>query len=159
MKFKGLTIKKPTARVKPNHDYLKYWRVVRYWVKAKYNIGTPDLDMLLFLYSEQIFNKSKFEEYNEIMSWDIKRFKKLKKDGWIHVWRKRQGNETTLYELTYKGKRLVNGVYKKLNGEEIAEAPGSNPLFRHDASFRDKVFRIFIINPNKFIRQQRHLSQ
>ena len=101
MEIKGLTIKKPTARVTPNHDYLKYWRVVRYWVKAKYNIGTPDLDMLLFLYSEQIFNKDKFVEYNKIMFWDIERFKKLKKDGWIHVWRKRQGFETTLYELTY----------------------------------------------------------
>ena len=132
MKFKGLHIRKARARVIPDHDYLKYWRVIRFWVKATYKIGTPELDMLLFLYSEQIFNKSKFEEYNELMSWDEKRFRMLLRDGWIHVWRKREGKESTLYELTYKAKRMINNIYQKLNGEEIPEA--TNPLFRHDAS-------------------------
>ena len=114
MKFKGLHIRKARARVTPDHDYLKYWRVVRFWVKATYGIGTPELDMLLFLYSEQVFNKSKFEEFNELMSWDEKRFRMLLRDDWIHVWRKRKGNETTLYELTYKSKRMINSVYKTL---------------------------------------------
>ena len=31
-------------------NYMKYWRVIRYWAKAKYNVGTPDIEMLLFLY-------------------------------------------------------------------------------------------------------------
>ena len=43
-------------------DYLKYWRVIRYYVKAKYNISTGELDMLLFLYSEDYFSKDKFKE-------------------------------------------------------------------------------------------------
>ena len=38
-------------------DYLKYWRVIRYYVKAKYSISTGELDMLLFLYSEDYFSK------------------------------------------------------------------------------------------------------
>ena len=157
MKFKGLHIRKARARVTPDHDYLKYWRVVRFWVKATYGIGTPELDMLLFLYSEQVFNKSKFEEFNELMSWDEKRFRMLLRDDWIHVWRKRKGNETTLYELTYISKRMINSVYKKLNGEEIPES--TNPLFKHDASYMEKVFRNFIKGLNKIIKQQRHLSQ
>ena len=49
----------------------------------------------------------------------------------VHVWRKKQGKETTLYELTYKAKRMINSFYKKLNGEEIIEY--TNPMFRHDA--------------------------
>ena len=49
--------------MKYSHDYLKYWRVIRYWVKAKYGIGTPDIDMILFLYSEDYFNKTKFIDY------------------------------------------------------------------------------------------------
>ena len=93
------------------------------------------------------------------MSWDEPRFYRLLKQGYIHVWRKRQGNEATLYELSYKGKRLINTLYKKLNGEEIAESPSSNPLFRHDATYMDKVYRNMIIELNKFIKQQRHLSQ
>ena len=28
-------------------NYLKYWRVVRYWIKAKYGLTTGELDMLL----------------------------------------------------------------------------------------------------------------
>ena len=42
------------------------------------------------------------------MSWDEPRFYGLLKQGYIHVWRKRKGNESTLYELSYKGKRLIN---------------------------------------------------
>lgn len=154
MKFKGLNIQKARNRVMPDHDYLKYWRVIRFWVKATYQVGTADLEMLLFLYSEQIFNKSKFEEFNELMSWDEKRFRMLLRDGWIHVWRKRKGKETTLYELTYKAKRMINNVYKKLNGEEIPEV--TNPMFRHDASYTDKVFKNYIKKLNKSIKQQQH---
>ena len=36
-------------RKEPTHDYLKYWRVVRFWVKATHGISTPDLEMMLFL--------------------------------------------------------------------------------------------------------------
>mgnify|MGYP003117718855 FL=1 len=133
----------------PSHDYMKYWRVIRYWVKAKYKIGTPDIDMLLFLYSEDIFNKTKFNEFDELMSWNVNRFDQLLKNGWVHVWRKKRGKETTLYELTYKAKRLVNLIYRKLNGEEIGEDHRTNPLFRNDASFMDKVYRQSIIKLNE----------
>tara|TARA_R110000751_G_scaffold87320_6_gene173143 strand:+ start:499 stop:930 length:432 start_codon:yes stop_codon:yes gene_type:complete len=140
-------------------NYMKYWRVIRYWAKAKYKIGTPDIDMMFFLYSEQIFNKTRFKKFEEVMSWDTARFNILLKKGWIHVWRKRVGKHTTLYELSYKGKRLVDTMYKKLSGEEIGESANINPLFRKDASYMDKVYRNMIIEMNQFIRQQRHLAQ
>tara|TARA_R110000751_G_scaffold213448_1_gene316998 strand:+ start:421 stop:903 length:483 start_codon:yes stop_codon:yes gene_type:complete len=159
MKLRGVYKKKPTSRREPSHNYLKYWRVIRFWVQAKYKLTTPDLEMLLYLYSEDIFNKEQFKKYEEIMSWDEKRFRMLLRDGWIHVWRKREGNKATLYELTYKAKRIITMIYKKLNGEEIAETAHSNPLFRHDASYVQKVYRNTIVEMNKFIKQQRHLSQ
>ena len=56
------------------HDYLKYWRVVRYFVKAKYGITTAELEMLLFLYSEKYFSKDKFHEFDELISWNVNRF-------------------------------------------------------------------------------------
>jgi len=138
-------------------DYLKYWRVIRYWVKAKYNIGTPELELLLFLYSEQMFTKSRFQEFETIMSWDTKRFNNLLRDGWLQVFRKRAGKNATLYELSYKGKSLVRTVYRKLNGEEVGESPNINPLFRLDASYMDKMQRKMIKEMNEFIKQQRHL--
>ena len=94
--------------LKYKHNYLKYWRIIRYWVKAKYNLSTPDIEMILFL---------------------------------------------------YKGKRFANTIYRKLNGEEIAESPSINPLFRTDASYMDKIYRNSIKELNEFIQQQRYLSQ
>ena len=56
-------------------------------------------------------------------------------------------------------KRVANTIYKKLNGEEIAESPNVNPLFRKDACYMDKIYRNSIKEMNKFIKQQRYLSQ
>ncbi len=47
-----------TSRKAPPEDYLKYWKVVKYWVKRKYKINTGDLELMLFLYSEHLFNKN-----------------------------------------------------------------------------------------------------
>jgi len=48
---------------------------------------------------------------------------------------------------------------EKLSGEEIPESPSTNPIFLKNVSYTDKVYRNMIIEMNKFIRQQRHLSQ
>ncbi len=139
-------------------DYLKYWRVIRYYVKAKYNISTGELDMLLFLYSEDYFSKDKFNEFDELLSWNVNRFDKLLRDGWIEVFRKRAGKTKGLYELSYKSKRMINSIYKKLNGEEIPSSE-HNPIFHRNVKYTDKVYRNFIKEMNKTIKQQQRLSQ
>ena len=139
-------------------DYLKYWRVIRYYVKAKYNISTGELDMLLFLYSEDYFSKDKFNEIDELLSWNVNRFDKLLRDGWIEVFRKRAGKTKGLYELSYKSKRMINSIYKKLNGEEIPSSE-HNPIFHRNVKYTDKVYRNFIKEMNKTIKQQQRLSQ
>jgi len=138
-----------------NQDYLKYWKVIRYYVQAKYGIRSADLDMLLFLYSEKYFGKQQFNDFDKLLSWDINRFNRLLSDGWISVFRKRQGNKKTLYELSYKGKRMISSVYKKLNGEEIPMSESANPMFAKNVSFSDKVYRNMIVRMNKYIREQR----
>jgi hypothetical protein len=153
MKVKGVQQHKNTWRTQPEHDFLKYWRVVRFWVKKKYGLGTPDLEMLLFLYSEQIFNKEKFKEFEYVMAWDVKRFKQLLTDDYIHVWRKRTGSEATLYELTYRSKRIINTVYKKLNGEEISELPATNPLFKKNLTYMEEANRSMIVKMNAEIKK------
>ena len=114
-----------------------------------------DLDMLLFLYSEKYFGKQKFNEFNELLPWDVKRFNKLLRDGWITVFRKRQGNKKTLYEISYKGKRMISSIYKKLSGEEIPMGESANPMFAKNVSYTDKVYRNMIKQMNKEIREQR----
>jgi len=64
-------------------NYLKYWRVVRYFINAKYGISQPDLEMLIFLSDEHYFTKAKFKEFNKVFSWDKDRFERLRRNGWI----------------------------------------------------------------------------
>ena len=62
--------------------------------------------------------------------------------------------EARLYEVTFKGKRAVNNIYKKLNGEAIAESAEINPIFKDDVRYMDKVYRNAILELNKSIKQQ-----
>jgi len=75
------------------------------------------------------------------------------RDGWIHVWRKRSGKQATLYELTYETRRIIDTIYKKLNGEGISDR---NPLFNKNVSYTDKVYRNAIKNINEATKQLQH---
>ena len=61
---------------------------------------------------------------------------------------------------------MVNTVYKKLNGEEIASTKKNNPLFMVNVISTDKIYRNFIIKMNNEIKdlkikeqQQRHAPE
>jgi len=144
-----------TNQFKPSQDYLKYWRVIRYFVQAKYKISMADLELLLFLYSEKYFNKTKFIEFDKLLSWDKERFNKLIKDDWIVVFRKKKGKQAKLYEMSYKGRRMIGTMYKKLNGEELPESKVGNPLFSKNTNSTDRIYKNMIIEMNKFIRKER----
>ena len=147
-------VRKIYERSEPKNDYLKYWKVVKQWAKVKYNLGTADIEMMLFLYSEGLFNQKQFEEYTEIMSWDKNRFHNLMKDKWIVVWRKRKGKESTLYELGFSGKRMCASIYKKLNMEEtVSEDRRLNPIFNPNADYSKKVYRKTIKKMNKEVKK------
>ncbi len=140
-------------------DYLKYWRVVRQFIKAKHGLTQADLDILLFLKSEQYFSKDKFKEFDELISWNKNRFENLRQAGWIEVFRKRMGKRKALYQLSTKGKRVTTSIYKYLNGKEIPTSNDGNPMFLRNVSYTDKVYRNFITEMNAFTRQQRHQIQ
>jgi CDP-diacylglycerol pyrophosphatase len=82
----------PNWRKPPPQDYLKYWRVVRYFVKAKYGLPQADLDILLFLYSEKYFSKDKFMSSTSCSHGTSNASTRLLRDGWISVFRKKEGN-------------------------------------------------------------------
>ena len=139
------------------NDYLKYWRVIRYFIKSKYGLNTADLDMLLFLYSEDIFSKEKFDEFDNLLSWNEDRFNRLLRDGWIEVFRKEPKKFKTLYDLSYKSQRVISSIYKKLSGEEIP-ADKNNRMFAKNVKYSDQVYRNMILEMNKLRQQQRRLS-
>lgn len=137
-------------------DYLKYWRVIRQFMKIKYGVTQSDLDMLLFLYSEKYFDRDKFEEFDSLLGWDKQRFEKLRQNEWIVVFRKRMGNRKAIYQLSIKSVRMIQSIYRKLSGEEIPVSSANNKMFAKNVSYSDKVYRNMIIEMNKVIKQQRH---
>jgi hypothetical protein len=143
----------------PPQDYLKYWRVIRQFIKVKYKVTQSELDVLLFLYSERYFNKDKFKEFDKLLSWDENRFDKMLRDGWIVKFRDYNyaTKERALYEISYKGKSLVASIYKKLSGEEfIATSPARNSMFLKNVGWADKQYREAIKEMNAYVRRQRH---
>lgn len=131
------------------YNFLKYHRIVSYYIKNKYSISAAELDMILFLYDENIFTKDTFNEFSESMSWDKNRFSKMVEDGMIKKWRDRKETQrSNLWELTIKSKRICNHMYKKLMQEEhISEDPYRNEIFK-GTSYMDKVYKNLIKKMN-----------
>lgn len=131
------------------NDFLKDWKVVRYYIQKKYNLNLSELEILLHLYSSGPFTRDYFFQYANLSDWDKGKLKRMMDQGYIYVYRKKQGREARLYDLTHKAKYICNLTYKKLNGEEpISENPRSNPMFSKDASFTDKIYRRIIEKMN-----------
>jgi hypothetical protein len=140
-------------------DYLKYWKVIRQYVKVKYELTQSDLDMLLFLYSEKYFDRAKFDEFDAILSWDKCRFESLRERGWIVAFRRRQVGNKAIYQLSVKSDYMIKSIYRKLSGEEIPVSQSQNKMFAKNVSYLDKVYQDMIRRMNAVIKQQRHLSQ
>ena len=141
-----------------SNDYLKYWRIIRYFIKTKYKLTTGEIEMLLFLYSEDIFSRERFDQFNNLLGWNNNRFFSLKQRGWIDVFREKTKRRKPLYQLSYKAQRVIISLYKKLNGEEIPTTANNNPIFARDVNYNHKVYKRMILEMNQSIKQQRHLS-
>jgi len=142
-----------------DNDYLKYWRVIKYYYLRKHDMKAADLDMLLFLKSEKYFTKKKFDEFNQLVSWNKKRFTYLLANGWLEVFSKRPKKYETIYKLTHKSKRLLTDIYNKLSGDELSVDPQTNPLFQKNVRYTDKTYRSMIMKMNEFKRLQQRPSQ
>jgi len=142
--------KTPTYQYRPRqHNFLKYWRVVKYYMKSKYELTDAELDMILFLYDETVFTKDTFNHFARTMSWDKNRFASMVQQGYIKKWRDRKETQrSNLWELTIKSKRICNHLYKKLMQEEIiSEDPYRNEIFK-GKSHMDKVYKKIIKKMN-----------
>lgn len=135
--------KRIVKRTRENaHNYLKYWRIVRYWAKRKYEITDTELEILLFLYDIELFTRSQYKQFEGLIAWDKTRFNHLRDKGFIVQWRERQTRkQAQLFTLSVKAKRIVATVYKKLLQEEhIPENGKNNPIFKGD-NYMDRVYR------------------
>lgn len=152
-------------------DYLKYWRVIRKFYCTKYDLSLADLEMILFLYSEDYFSYDKFEEYDTVMPWDKKRFQDLINRGIIEVFRKKVPGRKALYDLSMKHKRMVANIYSHMNGKPLPESVPSNRGIWTKSCYTNKVYNKAIkemnaelrkiqreTNPSPFSKQRRRPS-
>lgn len=119
---------------------LKYYRVVRKWAAKQNNLTDSELELIIYLYHLDLFTIKDYQDGVYIYMWDKKRWQRLKRDGWIEVWR--NGNRKTgahnIYKATFKTKLLVTRIYKILLGEEDIPFKESNVFFKNK-SYTDKV--------------------
>jgi hypothetical protein len=150
-------IKMKSKEMKPYmaNDFLKYWRVIRRYCLEKYGLSTEDLDVLLFIKSEGLFNTRRWKEYKKIISWEKHRLERLVADGWIDQHRKHHKTTSSLYRISMKGLRVTMSIYSKLNGEEMPTSPSTNPIFLKKVGFMTKQYREAILNMNNWTKEQR----
>lgn len=122
-------------------NLLKYYRLIRKWACKTYNLKDADLELLIYLDCKEHFTRNQFIEGAYTYSWDKNRWERLRREGWIDVWRQR--NRTTIkytvYKLSLKAKQLIMRIYRIMLGEE--DIPTSQrSIFFQNKTYTDKVF-------------------
>lgn len=119
----------------------KYYRLVRKWACKSYDILDADLELLIYLDCKGHFTRNEFKEGCYTYSWDKTRWERLRRNGWIDVWRKR--NRTTMkynvYKTSSKAKRLITRMYNILLGYEDVPVSSSS-VFYKNKTYTDKVY-------------------
>jgi len=144
-------MKKLEARDVKDMNLLKHYRIIRKWAAKNNNITDADLELLIYLDCIDLFTKIDFKMGAYSYSWNNRRWNSLLKEGWIVVWRKR--NMTTqkyhIYRVSFKGKQLINRMYKMMLGiEDIPTSERRNVIMKGE-TYTNKVLKVSIDNVNK----------
>ena len=120
---------------------LKYYRVVRKWARRTYDLKEADIELLIYLDSLNYFTRKQFMQGEYIYSWDKHRWERLRKEGWINVWRERNRRDAkyAVYTASFKCKQMIARIYKILAGEEDLPTSERNTFYKNK-SYTDKVF-------------------
>jgi ADP-heptose:LPS heptosyltransferase len=119
----------------------KYYRIVRRWACKQYGLKDADLELLIYLDCKGLFKREDFINGAYTYSWDKHRWERLRKEGWIDVWRERNRTDSkyTIFKVSIKTKLMINRIYKILLGQEDIPITESN-VFYKNKSYTDKVF-------------------
>ena len=120
---------------------LKYYRVVRKWARRTYDLKEADIELLIYLDSLNYFTRKQFIQGEYIYSWDKHRWERLRKEGWVSVWRERNRRDSkyAVYTASFKCKQMISRIYKILAGEEDLPTSERNTFYKNK-SYTDKVF-------------------
>jgi hypothetical protein len=122
-------------------NLFKYYRLVRRWACKTYNLKDADLELLVYLDCKKLFTRNDFINGVYTYSWDKNRWERLRRTGWIDVFKER--NRTTskyaVYKVSSKSKRLINRIYRILLAEEDLPV-ATTSVFYKNKTYTDKVF-------------------
>jgi hypothetical protein len=118
----------------------KYYRLVRKWACKTYGLTDSELEFLIYLDCKGMFTRNEFIQGAYTLTWDKRRWEKLRNNEWIDVWRHR--NRTTIkysiFKVSFKGKQLISRIYRVLLGTE--DLPFSErSVFYKNKTYTDKV--------------------
>ena len=122
-------------------NLLKYYRLIRKWACKTYGLKDADLELLVYLDCKSRFTRNEFIEGAYTYSWDKNRWERLRKDGWIDVWRHRNKKtiKYSIYKTSFKCSQLISRIYRIMLAEE--DLPTSErSVFYNNKSYTDKVY-------------------
>ena len=131
-------------------NLLKHYRIIRRWACRNNNITDADLELLIYLDCIDLFTRHDFEMGVYSYSWDNRRWDRLRSEGWITVWRHRNRKDIkySIFKVSFKGKQLINRIYKIMLGEEDIPTGKRNSIMK-GGTYTDKVLITSIKNINR----------
>ena len=122
-------------------NLLKYYRLIRKWACKTYKLNDADLELLIYLDCKKRFTRNDFIDGVYTYSWDKNRWERLRKNGWIDVWRYR--NRTTIkysiFKTSFKCSQLISRMYRIMLAEEDLPTSERSKFYKNK-SYTDKVY-------------------
>ena len=118
-----------------------------------YKIKDADLELLIYFDCLDLFTRQDYLNGSYTYSWDKNRWERLRREGWIQVWRHRKGStqKYTIYKTSFKCSQLISRIYRILLGiEDLPTSLRRNKIMEGN-SYTDKVMikAINLINKDK----------
>ncbi len=144
-------MKKLEARDLKEISLLKHYRIIRKWASRNNDLTDAEIELLIYLDCINLFTIKDFKMGTYAFSWNNRRWNKLIQNDWIVVWRRR--NRTTqkynMYKVSFKGKQLIQRIYRIMLGEEDIPTSERRNSIMQGKTYMDKVLQISIENVNK----------
>lgn len=133
-----------------NLSLLKHYRIIRRWACRNNGLSDADLELLIYLDCTGLFNRLDFIDGSYSYSWDNRRWARLKEDDWISLFAKRNRTTTksNIYKVSFKGKQLINRMYRIMLGEEDIPTSTKRNSIMKGKTYSDKVLIKSIKNVN-----------
>jgi hypothetical protein len=95
----------------------------------------------VYLDCKELFRRQDFINGAYTYTWDKNRWERLRRDGWIDVFkeRNRTSSKYAVYQMSRKAKLLITRVYRILLGEEDLPQ-SSRSVFYKNKTYTDKTF-------------------